>query len=299
MGSSAVGGCGAPISNQVFLEEALFLGALPTEARFGAPASVLLAPNGDAAVLKSAKQAASDWDDLWGLLIAAGDQLQRATPDESTDVVRRWSGVDVATRLLGDSTGLPAGVLTFAVSAEIVRPDDGDVSWELGFAPTIDGPFTTAVSGTHTNDELVGPHGVLDWDVTATVTALGAQPSAPLGIVSAEYIDHDDTIDYLRNVTASRTLLPGLVESYALVGDETFGFAGQFLVSSDGADWTGGASVYHGSFGGWGHGVALVDGAPLAFDACWDANGLAVWQGGDAGIAAFGDASRCPITDPL
>ena len=67
----AAAGCGEPISNQVFLEEARFLGALPGVVRLGAPKEIFEAPAGNAPVLAAAKIRATAWDDWLGLVAAA------------------------------------------------------------------------------------------------------------------------------------------------------------------------------------------------------------------------------------
>ncbi|MEQ1501303.1 MAG: hypothetical protein ABMB14_03690 [Myxococcota bacterium] len=283
----------------MFLEEALFLGALPSDERFGAPESVLLSPNGDAEVLRSAKLAAADWDDAWGLVSAAGARLREQTPDEATDVRRGWDAVDVATRVTGTTLGFDPGIVEYWVQAEIVLPDDGEVAWTLGVAPSADGPWTGVMSGTHRSVDGNGA-GTVTWDREATARALGADPPAPLGMVDATYEDIRADIG-LRYVEATVTPVPGLAQPFVVVGDvELLYTTASLAVTTDGLAWPGGAAVWTEENGGRGEGVVLRDGVEeLAFTACWDGVGHVVWQTGDDGIVPIGDPTACGIADPF
>lgn len=294
VGLSVLTGCADPISNQVFLEEALFLGALPGAARFEAPHLVLVAPNGDAEVLRSAKVAAAAWDGWWAIPIAAGEQLRLTVPDERTEVKRRWEAVNVATRLNASSIGLDVDDVTeFWVQAEILQPDGGDVEWTIALATAEDGPWTGVGRGVDR-----GGAGDVTWDLSATVGALGVEPPGPLGILQADYEDLDPDVGYARSVEATLTPFPGIVLSFSAIGDGFFGFTSELAVTDDGERWPGGAAVLHGE-GGWAEGVVFRDETELTFTSCWDAAGGLVWQAGDAGIATVGLETSCPIADPF
>ena len=294
VGLSVLTGCGDPISNQVFLEEALFLGALPSSPRFEAPHLVLVAPNGDAEVLRSAKAAAAAWDGWWAIPIAAGEQLRLAIPDERTEVKRRWEAVNVATRLNASAIGLDVDDVTeFWVQAEILQPDGGDVEWTIALATSADGPWTGVGRGVDR-----GGAGELSWDLTATVSALGVEPPGPLGILEADYEDLDPDVGLERSVGATLTPFPGIVLSFSAISDGFFGFTSELAVTDDGERWPGGAAVLHGE-GGWAEGVVFRDGIELTFTSCWDASGGLVWQEGDPGIVTVGLEAGCPIADPF
>ncbi|MEZ4241992.1 MAG: hypothetical protein R3F59_38740 [Myxococcota bacterium] len=295
-------GCGAPISNGVFLEEAKFLGALPTQERFGAPTQVLYAPAGDAPVLAAAKVRATDWDDWFGVLAAAGDGLREAPPDVATAVKRRWDGVEAAHRLLGGSMGQDPGVVSFWVQAEVVRPGEGDVSWTMSLADDEDGPWTGVASGTHREREDGTGSGDLSFDLNAIAAVLGGHPDDPLGVFYVQYDDADPEFAGARSVEAAQTLVPGAVLTHGVVGETIFVFTGALTVTDDGATRLGYAAVLHDERGGWGEGVVQsdVEEETLAWTSCWTSFGGLVWQGGDPGIATAGtDASACPVPDPF
>jgi hypothetical protein len=298
---SLVAGCGAPISNQVFLEEAKFLGALPTQARFAAPAQILLAPAGDAPALVAAKQVATDWNDRFGLLASAGEQLRETPADVATAVKRRWESVGVARRIVGTSLGRDPDVVEYWVQAEILRPKDGDASWTLALADAPDGPWTGVASGTHRTQQEVGL-GDLTFDLTPMAVIVGGRPEAPLGVFDATYHDANPEYDGARSVEAAQTLFPGIVLAHGLVGESVFAFTGELALADDGSTRAGYAVVLHDERGGWGEG--LLQGATeeevLAWESCWSVQGGLLWQAGDPGVAtAGGDPSACPVLDPF
>jgi hypothetical protein len=298
-GLSVLGACADPISNQVFLDEALFLGALPSEARFGAPQQVLVAPNGDASVLRAAKVSAAGWDGWWALPIAAGDQLRVTVPDERTDVKRRWEAVNVATRLGAASLGFDVDdVIEFWVQAEILQPDGGDVEWTMAVALSEDGPWTGVGSGLDR-----GGAGEVSWDLSATVGALEVEPTEPPGLLTADYTDVDPDFGDQRTVDATLAPFPGIALPFYAASDSFFAFTANLSVTDDGAPWPGGAMVLHTAEGGRAEGVVLqtIDGdeAERTFASCWDGSGTLLWQTGDPGISALGDASACTIEDPF
>jgi hypothetical protein len=282
-------GCGAPISNQVFLEEALFRGVLPSEARLEAPRAVELAPRGDAGVLAAAKEAAAQWQGLVEVAVASGEQLREAEPVERTDVARRWERIDVVTnRVAGGPLGFPDDTARFWVEAEILQPDDGSLEWTIAVAADEDGPYELVGEG---EDDGEGA-GSLTWDLALTASALGTAPPEPLGTLELTYEPPADGED--REVLGTHTA-GALVEPYVIVGDYLLGFTGELDVT--GAPLPGGATVVHGEEGGRAEGV--VFGEPeIGFRACWDAAGTLVWQAVDGGETVGVEAS-CPLADPF
>jgi hypothetical protein len=278
----------------VFLDEALFLGALPSGDRFGAPEQVLVAPNGNAGILRSAKGAAAAWEGWWSVPLAAGEQLRATAPDQRTEVKRAWDAVNVASRLRGASIGIdPEEVTDFWVRAEIVQPDGADIEWEIFVAQEEDGPWTGVGSGIDR-----GGAGEVTWDLSATVGALGVEPPGPLGILQADYEDRSPDAGFERAVSATLTPFPGYVASFYAAGQTFFGFTSELAVTTDGESWPGGAAVLHAE-GGWAEGVVLQEDTERAFRSCWDADGTLIWQAGDPGIAAIGVESACPLDDPF
>jgi hypothetical protein len=255
---------------------------------------VLIAPNGDAEVLRTAKAAAAAWDGWWAIPIAAGEQLRLSGPDARTEVKRRWEAVNVATRINASSIGLdPDEVAEFWVQAEILQVDGGDIEWTMALATAGDGPWTELASGVDRQGS-----GEVTWSLSATVGALGVEPPGPLGMLHADYIDVDPAAENQRTVDASLTPLPGLVASFYAAADNFFAFTSELAVTEDGLAWPGGASVLHAE-GGWAEGAVLQNETELVFASCWDVNGNLVWQGGDPGIAQVGLETACPLADPF
>jgi hypothetical protein len=299
-----IAACGDPISNARLYEEARFLRALPSEVRFEAPSTVLLAPNGDAQVLAAAKRAAATWDAWWAIAVAGGDRLRETEADEDSELTRRWEAVEVATRKASGPMGFPDEPLALWVQAEIVLVDDEEASWTMGVALAADGPWTGVGSGVDRDGE-----GEVTWDLSATSRSLGGEPPLPLGLAMASYTDPWGRQDGLRSVEALVSPLPETAYTFSLLGDQWFTFVGQVAVTEDGAEWPAQVSVVHQEEGGRAAGVVAVPdesagtttGASvlLEFRSCWDGDGRLIWQGGDEGIAGSGAESGCTVEDPF
>jgi hypothetical protein len=300
-----ISACGDPISNARLYEEARFLRALPSQSRFEAPSTVLLAPNGDAAVLASAKRAAATWSAWWAIATAGGDRLRETEADSDSELTRRWEAVEVATRKAGGPMGFTDEVLELWVQAEIVLVDGEEASWTMGVALSADGPWTGVGSGVDLDGE-----GEVTWDLSATSRSLGGEPPAPLGIATASYTDPWGRTDGLRSVEALVSPLPETAYTFSLLGDQWFTFVGQVAVTADGLEWPAQVSVLHQEEGGRAIGLVAVPEvsagttttstpALLEFRSCWDGSGTLVWQGGDEGIAESGTESGCPVADPF
>jgi hypothetical protein len=284
--------CGAPISNQPFLDEALFLGSLPSAERLGAPNDVLLAPNGGSPVLARAKIDAAVWQAWWGVAIATGEELRTHPSDERTDAVRGWDPLNVASRLDGSPIGLPADQpLEWWVTARIVEPVEGGVDWTVAIAADRDGDFVDVGAG-HDDDG----HGTVSWDLDAMLGALGYPPPAPLGQLEADYVDHDPEYDDLRTVSATLRIPLQDEAAFGAAGDTVFGFTDLLQLTDDGLPWPTYTTAVHAlGTGGRAEGLIGTDAATLAYATCWDPDGNTVWQGGDPGVTASGDESACPV----
>ena len=284
-------GCGAPISNQVFLEEALFQGVLPSRDRLGAPRDVELAPRGNAGALAAAKQAAADWQGLVEIAIASGEQLRRAEPVERTDVARRWETVNVATnRVAGGPLGFPDDTARFWVEAEIVQPDGGSFEWTLSVSAEEGGPYEAVGIG---EDDGEG-HGGMYWDLALTAATLGTTPPRELGTLELTYEPADDDAAVEREILATHTA-GAVVEPYVVSGENVIGFLAELDVT--GSPIAGGATVFHGPDGGRAEGVVFGD-PDLGFRACWDGAGELVWEAVDA-AEPTGVEAYCPVADPF
>lgn len=286
-------------------EEARFRRALPSVERFGAPQEVLLAPNGDAAVLASAKQSAAVWDAWWSIAVAGGERLRESEASENTDVSRAWSSVSVVTRKPGPVMGFGDETLELWVQAEITLVDDAAAAWTLSVAPGEDGPWTEVGEGL----DRTGT-GEVRWDLTATARALGGEPPSPLGSMEATYADAVPATGALRSVSAEVSPYPTALFRFDLLGDQQFGFVGIVSVTEDGQSWPARVAAFHGEQGGRAQGVVVpyalsedtggtVALEELSFRSCWSAQGNLLWQQGDAGILEHGAESDCPVPDPF
>lgn len=280
--------CGAPISNAPFLEEARFLGALPSRERLGPPANVFLAPSSDSSVLSAAKQAATEYDALVTLPILIGDRLRGVVPTQRTDIRRAWDPTEL---LLDPSGSLPvaASSLTAWIQGSVEIPSSGDLVLELQLARDRDGPWTQVASGTYDGERA----GTLSWDLAATATALELQPTIPLAGLEVNFDDlgQDDLGD--RQLDASYGHAASIAQLWVIVSDAVLGFSGLLQVTEDGALLPGGATVVHTAYGGWGVGTVLTATGELAFETCWSEVGLTVYEDGDEGVRRSGDRSAC------
>lgn len=283
-------GCGAPISNRVFQEEALFVGALPGAARLAPPREVWLAPAGDAEVLAAAKQAASDWDRLALLIAASGDALREATPAERTEAVRGWEPVNVARRVEGGPFAFPAGTLDWWVRGEVERLGDDEVAWRIELAADRRGPFTEVASGDHDTSR-----GAFDWDLEATAAALGLEPPASPGTLA---VDYDDGAEAEEDRTFGGVWSIDLVavRAWSGTGEQALGFSAPLALTDDGLSHPAAVTALHGEEGGRAQGELQLDGATaLSFSSCWDGEGRTTWLGGDPGVRTTGAARDCAI----
>ena len=288
-------GCGDPISNALFLEEAEFLAALPGAERLAPPESIFLAPNGEAALLRAAKEAATDWDRVMAVLAVSGDGL-RAAADvaERSDVVRRWQDVNVAHRFgADDPLGLAAASTDWFVDGEILRLGETTFEWSLSLSASgAEDPIAVA-SGVHE-----GAGGTFTWDCDAAAGALGVVPPAEVGLYDAVYaLAIGDTL--VPTIDATQNLDAGPGRSFTIAGPDLIAFdAASLALTTDGLEWPTAAVVAHHEDGGRAEGFVLQDGIARAFGSCWDGLGATTWIGGDEKILAVGAESACTL-DPI
>jgi hypothetical protein len=285
-------GCGDPISNALFLEEAEFLAALPGQERLATPESIFLAPNGDAALLRAAKEAATEWEGLVAVLAVSGDGLRAQAEDaERTDVVRRWHDVNVAHRFS------PANPLGFAptstdwfVDGEILRLGETTFAWSLALSTTAEQESITVASGVH---DAAG--GTFTWDGAAAASALGVVPPAEVGAFDMVYtLALAETA--VPTLDATQDLEGGPGRSFTIVGSDLIAFdAVSLALTVDGLAWPGAAVVVHRDGGGRADGFVLQEGIARSFGSCWDDLGATSWVGGDPEILASGAESSCAL----
>ncbi len=285
-------GCGDPISNALFLEEAEFLAALPGEQRLAPPESIFLAPNGEAPLLRAAKEAATDWDRLVAVLAVSGDGLRaEAESAERSDVVRRWHGVNVAHRFgPDDPLGFPPASTDWFVDGEILRLGETTFEWSLSLSATAEEERIAVASGVH---EAAG--GTFTWDGDLAAGSLGVVPPIEVGALDAVYAlaIGDKSIP---TIDATLNLEVGSGRSFTIAGTDLIAFdAVSLALTTDGLTWPVAAVVVHQQSGGRAEGFVLQDGIARAFGSCWDDLGATTWIGGDAAILASGAESACVL----
>lgn len=277
-------GCGSPISNAPFTEEAEFLAVLPDAETWRAPLDVALAPVGDDDVLRAAKASAAAWDGFAEGPVTIGAALRAREPDERTDEARRWRDVEVVARYTGAALGA-AEPRRVWVDAEVVRLVDGTFRATVAAGATDGGPRTEVGLG-----ERAGSTTTAAWDLDALFAALGADAApGPL------------TVDLVRDEEAGTRTLDGAVgdgpaaSGWSVRDDDELSFEAELAITSDGATWPADVAVaVRGGDGGRAEGVLSTGGGETAFTACWDGAGDTVFLGGADGITPVGDRAACP-----
>ncbi len=285
-------GCGSPITNAPFLEEAGFQAALPSRARLGPPEQILLAPNAaDNPLLLAAKQAAAEYDQLIELPVDVGSALREIPPDERTEVRRAWAPTEL---VLPSPEALPAppseaSFVRVWAQAEVIRSVDGDFALTVELSPSAGGAFTQVAFGRENADGT----GALVWDFPATLQVLGL----PVGDAALVYradlssLETEGGEDRLVEVDYGEP--PTVARSWTIGGESLLVFTGRLEVSTDGVARPGWALVVHRRGGGWASGAVLDADQERTFEACWDGWGTLTYHDGDAGVRVLGDSSRC------
>jgi len=157
----ALVGCGDPISNSVFYEEAAYLDALPTSARFAAPA-VLLDAEGSDPLLVAAGAAAQELSDLYVPMTLCGEALTATEPDVRGDTFRTWDLVPVVIVTMD-------GTYDWWVRGTVTATGDGAWTWTMEGARNRVGPWGELSSGRH---EASGA-GYVSWRLDRVSTLVG------------------------------------------------------------------------------------------------------------------------------
>lgn len=278
--------CGDPISNRDLAADGEFLGALPSEARLGAPAVVRDFPLGDSALLGDAQGALAALDGLTVGARASTATLVATTPTERSDLLRAWEPVAAAAEIDGETR-------LWWITADIVRADaDADLEWEIRASAGKDGEYAVVGEGRH---DPAGA-GTFAWDAAAfaRILDLPVDHDALEGVYD-DFGADDGGRDVA--VTGSRGGIPA--GTWALVTTAAFAWSGTFAVTADGEALPGFALAYGiAGVGGRLAGEVVRGEEPVAWEACWNAAGDDVYLDGDAGVARVGVPGNCAV-DPL
>lgn len=265
----------SPVSNSVFLEDAIFLAALPSEERLLPPPQIADAELGDAVLLRTAVDAERQYLELMAPVMESAMQLRRSTPMDRSEVHRTWQPVPVVV--------ISPTPRTWWVRATILAPADDAISWTIDVAPGQDGPWTGAGSGWHD-----GLNGGFSWDRRS----LGDS-----GLLNIDYAldaswGRDVYIEYNSFGVAGEAPLWGLH------GDDVMSFTDERLeLTGDGDSWPSASVVYVGPDGGRADGHLWQDGEQQVYTECWDGEGDRTYIGGDSAIENSGSASACTGAD--
>lgn len=130
-------GCGDPISNALFYEDADFLAALPSRDQLRAPQVLVTSNVGNSALHASGVEQAENIQLFLDPLALTGDILRTTSPSVRTDDFRAWDPTPIVRE---------DGAQWWA-RAEINRPADGPFTWNIDLAPERDGPWLPSATG--------------------------------------------------------------------------------------------------------------------------------------------------------
>ncbi len=288
-------GCGASLSNEVFLEDADFLAALPGREQLAAtyPGSPGCGAIGDdvASLYTLTVCSLEGTDNLLAQTTATTDVVRAVAPTERDTDYRRWGpgAWDLAPGawLLGEMSRSGTGAY---------------YAWTFSVAESVDGPWEPLLDGYHYGgaEAISTGVGAFDWDV-AQQYRFDDQPGE--GVVTVTYDSSGDG--------------EVLVEAQ----DVAFGFGAQ-PASADwwfGADPDGGGDFEYRSSDtlgddvdasirarfdetGAGRADAVVnetffEGAIVDFVQCWDATGALTWQWEATSGSEEGSVDACIFDD--
>lgn len=283
-------GCGEPIANAPFLEEPSFVDALITEAAVAPPeALAALAPDdGFAPLLASAVSAVRTYADFVALPVVISEKLREVGPQERTSQRRSWSPVSV-TLPLTEGTDGGERLLTAWVQADVLRIDEERFEVLVEMASTEAGPYQTVATAT-----VDGGVASWRWDLGVVVDALALVFETDLETLTIA-LDPEGG-EFGRRVEVGYGTPPAFSGFWVLDGDALFASSGIYQVTDDDLGWPGQITVVHTEDGGGASGEVFVDEEPVAFTACWDGNGTAIWQGGaDPRLRLVGTPDDCPV----
>lgn len=276
-------GCATPISNDPFTEEAAFLAALPSADTWSSPYELQHQPVGPDEVLRAALASAATWDGWVEGPVVLGGALRSREPDARTDVARRWRRREVNANFVGAALAAPEPRRVW-VEAEVVRLEDGAYRSAIAVASSQDGPLVEVGVGVRDGGATDA-----DWDLDALLGVLGAGPGP--GRLQLRLEPDDDPV--LRELDGAVGDEVGAAQ-WQLAGLDRMGFGAPLAVTTDGETWPAAAGLTEvPEIGGILEGTLFTPDGELGFTACWDGAGRTVFRGGDAGIAAQGDRSRC------
>ena len=262
-------GCGDPISNQLFYEDALFVAALPGADRLAPPQVLLTSAVGDSELQQLAVEQSELLGDILNPLAASTDTLRTTPPDVRSDVFREWEAVPVV---------LDSGARWW-VRGDVGRPDDEDgaASWRLDWAADSDGPWTPLAAGQHTSP-TTGTF-VYYVDDDGTTREIGARyGEEPTGE---------------SNLEVGVGFGPGNAELYwKVVGDSTLVWTGLLDVGLA-APRPSAAMVVQGLQGGRGEAFTIGE-DPIVFANCWNVSGSVVFALAPDG-SVDGSESACVV----
>lgn len=273
----ALSGCASPITNASFYEDADFVQAIPGAHELAAPTGFASAPEGANDVFVAAVDAAHAYSTAIGALVACGDAVRGEPPEDRTDVLRSWRATTVA---FSTDNGVAFGW----IEVTIARSPDGSSSFAIAAAPDAGGPYADVAAGSHLPDGS----GHLTWDGEAAATAFDLDD---VGELTADWLWTGDPS--ARTATVAQTPRIGAPASWSLSGS-TFAWSGDLRVTDDGSAWPGWAEALTTVEGGRADGEVQRDTEVIAWETCWNADGTAVYRGGDAGVTVSGDPAACP-----
>ncbi len=281
-------GCGPPISNQLFYEDALMVAALPSEERVGPPSDVRLARVGDSQLLREAVEEAVSVSEITEVMARSGDALRSTDPDTRTDVARGWDAVQVAGDIDNERR-------SWWVTAEVLQPAEGeDLTWSMSLATDPGGPWVEVGVGGH---ELDGDGAIL-WSLGPTLEVVGLDPTLAPGDLEITYgLDGEVRFAEILYVDGADTLGPwGVAGTQVLAWQGTF----QLIPGAEGEDPQsayGVAQVFASPDGGWGQGELYPAGEALTFETCWGPEGDRLYEGGE--VDPVGSIDACPFPNPF
>lgn len=287
--------CGAELSNEVFLEDADFLAALPSREVLvvgypGSPGCEAV-DDDDASLYALSLCAMEGTDDLLALVAATTEVVRNVAPTERDTDYRRWGP--------GAWDLVPGAYLT----AEMTRSSTGAYyTWTFSVAEDEAGPWEVLLDGHHYGGavEVAAGRGAFSWDVEQQYR-FDDQPG--VGLVTVSY---DRTADLELLLEAEEVAIgvgasPASADWWYTATDEG---DGAFEYQSADSFGAGVVATVRTRFDvdGAGRGDAVVNGgAEVNYVQCWGGDGALAWQWdawgaseevGSEGACAFDDAEQ-------
>jgi hypothetical protein len=263
----ALVGCGDPISNALFYEDADFLAALPERDRLAAPQILLTSTVGNSAIHATGVEQAQGIVPLLDPLAITGEAFRTTSPSVRTDDFRSWD----ATPIVRED-----GAQWWA-RAEINRPAEGPFTWNIDYAPERDGPWTP--------------------------TAVGQQEAPNTGVFQYTFFDEDvervfqgrygEDADGISSLELSLGLGPFVGDLYwGISGDGSITWTGLLDIGGE-EDVASAAQVAQTLTGGRAEAFSLADNT-LFLAECWDVTGRVVWSF-DSVLGETGREASCAL----